>query len=217
MSESTSEMKTQICWASKEIYQRGLVNVGEGNISLRVKNQEEMIITPSMNNYLNPMPEDMVHITFEGKVLSPINNPSSEFFLHKYFYKQRSKVNCVIHTHSTYTSILAVQRKSLPMIFEEMGVFLGGGIQCSEYAKTGTEQLGKNALKAMGKQNAVILANHGLVIVGRSVKHCVFGAQLVEKMAKIYVTSISMGKVYEIPEEILSNLSDRFQVEFSTI
>ncbi len=210
-------MKNQICWASKEIYQRGLVNVGEGNISLRVKNQDEMVITPSGNNYLNPLPENMVHITFEGKVITEGKKPSTEYYLHRIFYEQRPRVNCVIHTHSTYASILAVQRKALPMIFEEMGVFLGGGVPCSEYARTGTEQLGKNALKAMGKQNAVILANHGLVIVGRSVKHCVFGAQLVEKMAKIYVTSISMGKVYEIPEEILSNLSDRFQVEFSTI
>ncbi|MHA1201937.1 MAG: class II aldolase/adducin family protein [Candidatus Heimdallarchaeaceae archaeon] len=217
MNKSISEIKNQICWASKEIYQRDLVNVGEGNISLRVKDQEEIVITPSLNNYLNPLPEDMVHITFEGKVLSPVSNPSSEFFLHKYFYKQRPKVNCVIHTHSTYASILAVQRKALPMIFEEMAVFLGGGVPCSNYAQTGTEQLGKNALKAMGKQNAVILANHGLIIVGKSVKHCVFGAQLVEKMAKIYVNSISMGEVFEIPEENLSSLLDRFQEEFSTI
>ena len=217
MNISISEMNNQICWASKEIYQRDLVNVGEGNISIRVKDKEEMVITPSMNNYLEPLPEDMVHITFEGKVLSPTSNPSSEFFLHKYFYKQRPKANCVIHTHSTYASILAVQRKALPMIFEEMAVFLGGGVPCSEYAQTGTEQLGKNALEAMGKQNAAILTNHGLIIIGRSVKHCVFGAQLVEKMSKIYVNSISMGEVYKIPEENLSNLLDRFQEEFSTI
>lgn len=217
MNISISEMKNQICWASKEIYQRGLVNVGEGNISLRVKNRNEMIITPSGNNYLNPLPTNMVHITFEGKVITEGEKPSTEYNLHRIIYEQRPRVNCVIHTHSTYSSILAVQRKALPMIFEEMMVFLGGGVPCSEYALTGTEQLGKNALKAMGKQNAVILANHGSITVGRSVKHCVFGAQLVEKMAKIYVKSISMGEVFEIPEENLSNLMNRFQEEFSTI
>jgi len=217
MNKSISEMKNQICWASKEIYQRGLVNVGEGNISLRVKNRNEMIITPSGNNYLNPLPTNMVHITFEDKVITEGKKPSTEYYLHRIFYEQRPRVNCVIHTHSTYASILAVQRKALPMIFEEMGAFLGGGVPCSEYAQTGTEQLGNNALQAMGKQNAVILANHGLVIVGRSVKHCVFGAQLAEKMAKIYVNSISIGEVFEIPEENLSNLLDRFQEEFSTI
>jgi len=217
MNKSISEMKNQICWASKEIYQRGLVNAGEGNISLRVNNQEEMVITPSGNNYLNPLPENMVHITFEGKVITEGKKPSTEYYLHRIFYKQRPRVNCVIHTHSTYASILAVQRKALPMIFEEMVAFLGGGVPCSEYARTGTEQLGKNALESMGKQNAVILANHGLVIVGRNVEHCVFGAQLVEKMAKIYVTSISMGKVFKIPEENLTSLINRFQEEFSTL
>ena len=217
MNISISETKNQISWASKEIYKRGLVNVGEGNISLRVKNQDEMVITPSGNNYLNPLSENMVHITFEGKIITVGRKPSTEYNLHRIFYEQRPRVNCVIHTHSTYASILAVQRKALPMIFEEMGVFLGGGVPCSEYARTGTEQLGKNALESMGKQNTVVLANHGVVIVGRSIEHCVFGAQLVEKMAKIYVTSISMGKVFEIPEENLSNLVDRFQEEFSTI
>ncbi len=217
MNKSISKIKNQICWASKEIYQRGLVNMGEGNISLRVEGKEEMIITPSGNNYLNPLPEDMVHITFEDKTLIMGKKPSSEYNFHRMIYQERSRAKCIIHTHSTYASILAVQRLSLPIIFEEMLVFLGGGVPCSAYAPTGTGELGKKALEAMGKQNAVILANHGFLIVGRNAEHCVFGAQLVEKMAKIYVTSISMGKVYEISEENLSNLTDRFKEEFSTI
>lgn len=216
MNISISEMKNQICWASKEIYQRGLVNVGEGNISLRVKNRDEMVITPSGNNYLNPLPANMVHITFEGKVITEGKKPSTEYYLHRIFYEKRPKVNCVIHTHSTYASILAVQRKALPMIFEEMAVFLGGGVPCSEYAQTGTDQLGINALDTMKKQNAVILANHGFLIVGRNIEHCVFGAQLVEKMAKIYVNSFLMGNVYELPPENLTELFRRFQQEFST-
>ena len=83
MNKSISEIKNQICWASKEIFQRDLVNVGEGNISLRVKDQEEMVITPSGNNYLNPLPENMVHITFEGKVKTLGKKPSTEYYLHR--------------------------------------------------------------------------------------------------------------------------------------
>ncbi|MBY9000766.1 MAG: class II aldolase/adducin family protein [Candidatus Heimdallarchaeota archaeon] len=216
MHASISEMKNQICWASKEIYQRGLFNIGEGNISLRVNNRDEMIITPSGNNYLNPLPENLVHVTFEGKIITEGQKPSTEYYLHRFFYEQRTRVNCIIHTHSTYASILAVQHRSLPIIFEEMLVFLGGGVSCSEYAATGTEELGVNALEAMGSQNAVILANHGLLIVGRNIEHCVFGSQLVEKMAKIYVKSVAMGKINEIPKGNVSRLLERFNQEFST-
>jgi len=216
MTDQISDLKEQLCWASQEIYQRGLVNIGEGNISIRVKGKKEMIITPSRNDYRKPVIEDMVHLTLTGKIIEGNKKPSSESYLHRVFYNARPNVNCIIHTHSPYTSSLSIQHKGIPVIFEEMLIFLGGSVPCSKYALAGTAKLGKNAILAMGKQNAVILANHGSLVVGKTMDYCVNTAQLVEKMAKIYVLANFSSDIKKIPEEKQVDFRLQFVEEFST-
>ncbi|MCK5157997.1 MAG: class II aldolase/adducin family protein [Candidatus Heimdallarchaeota archaeon] len=216
MTDQIRELKEQLCWASQEIYQRGLVNIGEGNISVRVKGKKEMIITPSRNDYRKPIIEDMVHLTLTGKIIEGNKKPSSESYLHRVFYNARPNVNCIIHTHSPYTSSLSIQHKGIPVIFEEMLIFLGGSVPCAKYALAGTAKLGKNAILAMGKQNAVILANHGSLVVGKTMDYCVNTAQLVEKMAKIYVLANFSSDIKKIPEEKQVDFRLQFVEEFST-
>lgn len=216
MTDQISELKEQLCWASQEIYKRGLVNIGEGNISVRVKGKEEMIITPSRNDYRKPVKDDMVHLTLSGKIIEGNKKPSSESYLHRVFYNVRPNVTCIIHTHSPYTSSLSIQHKGIPVIFEEMLIFLGGSVPCAKYALAGTAKLGKNAIQAMGKQNAVILANHGSLVVGKTMEYCVNTAQLVEKMAKIYVLANFSSEIKKIPEEQQVDFRLQFAEEFST-
>jgi len=193
MTDQISDLKEQLCWASQEIYQRGLVNIGEGNISIRVKGR------------------------LTGKIIEGNKKPSSESYLHRVFYNARPNVNCIIHTHSQYTSSLSIQHKGIPVIFEEMLIFLGGSVPCSKYALAGTAKLGKNAILAMGKQNAVILANHGSLVVGKTMDYCVNTAQLVEKMAKIYVLANFSSDIEKIPEEKQVDFRLQFVEEFSTV
>ncbi len=217
MTEQIRILKEQLCWASLEIYQRGLVNIGEGNISVRVNGKKEMIITPSGNDYRQPKIEDMVHLSLSGKLIEGNKKPSSESYLHRVFYNARPNVNCIIHTHSPYTSSLSIQHKGIPIIFEEMLIFLGGSVPCAKYALAGTAKLGKNALETMGNQNAVILANHGSLVVGKTMEYCVNAAQLVEKMAMIYVLANFSPDIKKIPEEQQVDFRLRFVEEFSTV
>ncbi len=217
MTDQISDLKEQLCWASQEIYQRDLVNIGEGNISVRVKGKKEMIITPSRNDYRKPVIEDMVHLALSGKIIEGNKKPSSESYLHRVFYNARPNANCIIHTHSPYTSSLSIQHKGIPIIFEEMLIFLGGSVPCAKYALAGTAKLGKNAILAMGKQNAVILANHGSLVVGKTMEYCVNTAQLVEKMAKIYVLANFSPDIKKIPEEKQVDFRLQFVEEFSTV
>ena len=217
MTDQIRDLKEQLCWASQEIYQRGLVNIGEGNISVRVNGKKEMIITPSRNDYRKPVIEDMVHLTLSGKIIEGNKKPSSESYLHRVFYNARPNASCIIHTHSPYTSSLSIQHKGIPVIFEEMLIFLGGSVPCAKYALAGTAKLGKNAIQAMGKQNAVIMANHGSLVVGKTMEYCVNTAQLVEKMAKIYVLANFSPDIKKIPEEQQVDFRLQFVEEFSTI
>jgi L-fuculose-phosphate aldolase len=210
------ELKIQLANACKEIFESDLVEHAEGNVSIKVPGKDEMIITPSGNDYSNPLPINMVHMDFDGKNFDNLNAPSSEFFMHRIIYQKRPDTKCILHTHSPFAATLAVTHQDLPVIIEEMAVQLGGGVKCTNFADAGTEELPLAALEAMGDQNAVILANHGTLVVGRNLAYCVKVAIIIEKMAKIYIHSKLIGQVHTIPKEKQQKFIQIFREKYST-
>ncbi len=217
MSNEITQLKDQLSASCKRIYFEGLVKHGEGNVSLRVFDRDQLIITPSGNNYSQPIPANMVHMNFEGTIFDEGLKPSSEYFMHRSIYQNRPKVKCILHTHSPFASSLAVSHKDLPIIIEEMALFLGGGVPCTKFASAGTEALPNEALKALKDQNVVILSNHGVLVVGKTLDYCIKTAVTVEKMAKIYINACMLGDVHVIPDEKVEHLKDMFRDRYSTI
>jgi L-ribulose-5-phosphate 4-epimerase len=205
------KLKEEVAAAAREIYHRGLVNPGEGNVSVRIPKTEEMLITPSYNQYATITAKDIVHMKMDGTKLSEGRPASTEYKLHAAIYNDRKKVKCVIHTHSPCASMLSVLRKNLPVLFEEMVAFLGGEVICAEFGQAHTEQLPQNALKALGINNAVILANHGAVLCGSDTEYVVNIATLLEKMSKIYLGALEVGEPFIIPEDKLAKFHEYFE------
>lgn len=210
-------LKTDVVNAAKWIYRKGLVDIGEGNVSTRIPYKNELLITPTYNDYENLIEKDIVHLRFDGKQLNKNKSPSTEFRLHVSIYKARPKAHAVIHTHSPYATMLSVIKKEIPILMEEMVILLGGDIKISNFELAHTEKIGINAINAMGKTNAILLANHGVLVCGRSIDLSLKAAELVEKMAMIYWGSLQIGKPSEIPNEAFIKFNEDFDSKFSTL
>ncbi|MBD3353695.1 MAG: class II aldolase/adducin family protein [Candidatus Lokiarchaeota archaeon] len=195
---------------AKRVYDRGLSQMGEGNVSVRVKRKNEMYITPSQNDYATMTPEDVVHIDFNGEHLSKGRRASSEFLLHKVLYESRKKAKCAIHCHAKHAIMLAVAGKKLPLIIEEMAFFIGGEVNVTDYAASGSVELGEKVIEAMGDANAVLIRNHGLFVCGRDMDTTVKVALLVEKMAEVYLGALQLGSIDPLPPEKTKKWIDMF-------
>ncbi len=202
--------------ACRRIYSAGLVQFGEGNVSARVPGADEFIITPTLNNYDKVSATDLVKMGFDGTQLGGGRKPSSEHRLHADIYVARPRVNFVIHTHSPYASMLSVARKPIPVVLEEMVIFLGGRVEVSEYVQANTEALGKAAVVALGESNAALLANHGMVAVGRNVDNALKACELVEKMAQVFWGASQVGEAHVVPAEFRKRFRDIFVEKYST-
>ena len=55
----------------------------------------------------------------------------------------------IVHTHSTFATVLAIARKSIPACHYMIAAFGGIDIRCADYATYGTKELSENALKAL--------------------------------------------------------------------
>lgn len=200
------EERQQVLEASLLMEKKGLVVGTSGNVSRRLsaaEGRDLMAITPSRRYYDTLSAEDIVVVDFEAEPVEGDLVPSAETLLHAAIYRARTDVGAVFHTHSVYASALAVAGRELPAILDDQVVFLGGGISVAPYGLPASEELSTNVVSALGGHNAVILANHGAVAVGRDLRRALTAAELLEKASQVYVMAASLGQVNLLPPDIV--------------
>ncbi len=196
--------KRQVIEAAQEMERKGLAVGTAGNISLRLKDpsgRDLLAITPSGRDYDTLKVDDIVVVDFAGQKVEGQLKASIETPMHIEVHKARKKVNAVVHAHPAFCSAVAVARLDIPPMIDEQVILIGGEIKVAEYAFPGTPDLAKNVVSALGPRNAVILANHGVLAVGRDMREALTICELAQELAKIYVSALSLGKVNQLPAE----------------
>jgi L-fuculose-phosphate aldolase len=199
------EEKKAILEASREMLDKGLVVGTAGNISMRLPpegDRQLLAITPSSRPYDILDIDDIQILDFEGDTVEGNLKPSMETGLHIGIYRARQDVNAVIHTHSIYASAVSVAGMNIPPILEDQVAFLGGEIKLAAYAAAGSQQLMENVLAVLDDRNAVMLANHGALGTGVSLRDAFTACELIEKTAHVYLLALSTGKVNTLDEHM---------------
>jgi L-fuculose-phosphate aldolase len=199
------EEKKAILEASREMLDKGLVVGTAGNISMRLPpegDRQLLAITPSSRPYDILDIDDIQILDFEGDTVEGSLKPSMETGLHIGIYRARQDVNAVIHTHSIYASAVSVAGMNIPPILEDQVAFLGGEIKLAAYAAAGSQQLVENVLAVLDDRNAIMLANHGALGTGVSLRDAFTACELIEKTAHVYLLALSTGKVNTLDEHM---------------
>ena len=214
MDEVTNLLRNNLIEMGQRLLREGLVAGTGGNISLRLPSGDQVLITPSGMPYLTLQPADLVVLDLAGQVVAGERRPSIERELHLRIYQQRPDVQAVVHTHSVYASAVAATRQSIPPILDVIVDAVGGEIPCAEYAPHGSSQLAQNCWAALGSNNAVLLANHGVVAVGADLEQAYTVSQIVENAAKVYLLSHLIGKPVMLAQEVVDYEKAFMQTEY---
>jgi L-fuculose-phosphate aldolase len=191
----------EVLAAAKELLEKGLVEGTAGNISAR-QQDGNIVITPSSLDYREMTLEDLVVISPAGEVVSGHRPPSSEKLLHLSCMGAYEDIACVIHSHAIYASMFAVAQQPVPACIDEFSVYIGGDVRCTEYAMSGTDELGEQAVKALEGRGAALIANHGMVAVAPTTGKAMHITALVERSAKIIWGARQLGEIHHLPEKV---------------
>ncbi|AMD16585.1 fructose-bisphosphate aldolase [Methanobrevibacter sp. YE315] len=174
----------EIISVSNEIYDKGLVSGKSGNISAKFggENGEYIAITPTLKSLSDLNEEDIVLVDMQGNALTK-GKPSSEVNMHLEIYKKRPDVNAIVHTHSPYATGFSFSSKRLKRL-EGFGKINSEYIASIEYEKPGSDELAKSASENIGKEDVLILKNHGVICVAATLKEAKLLAVFVEEIAK---------------------------------
>ena len=201
--KEVNKLKMEIVEAGKRMLHKGLVIGASGNISIRISGEDKIVITPSQIKYDKIGVNDIVVVDFKKNVLEGDRSPSVETGMHIGVYETRPDVGAIVHTHSVYASAIASLGKTIPPFLDDIVLMLGGEIEVAEYGMPGSKELAENAVRALGKKNAVLLANHGSLSCGKDLEGAFVNAELVERVAKIFILSSLLGKPKNLPQEVV--------------
>lgn len=173
----------------------GLTKGTGGNLSVFIRSENKMLITPSGIEYHKIKPEDIVLMDLEGNVLEGEIKPSSEFEMHSEIYKNRDDIDAIIHTHATYTTAVSCLNIDLPAVHYLIAVGGGKDVKCAKYATFGTPELAVNARIAMEGRKAVLLANHGLLAGAKNLANALNITDELEFVSQLYLLTMNNNPV----------------------
>jgi L-fuculose-phosphate aldolase len=188
----------------------GLNQGTSGNISARYG--EEMLITPSAVPYDAMKPDMIASMPLEGEYgtwQGPLQ-PSTEWRFHLDIMRARADVGAIVHTHSTYATVLAIARKAIPACHYMMAAFGGTDIRCAGYARYGTKELSELALTALEGRNGCLLANHGMIALGANLDKAMWLAVELETIARQYYLSLALDHRFILSEEEIAETARGF-------
>ncbi|HEY3164831.1 MAG TPA: class II aldolase/adducin family protein [Candidatus Limnocylindrales bacterium] len=192
---NSDEVRAEVVRVAKLLQLRGLAVGTSGNVGARL-DDGRIVITPSTMDYDGMTPEDIVIVDADGSPSEGTHRPSSELALHVAVFAARPDVHAIVHTHSPFAAAYAAVRRPVPPAHYVLALLVGPGrdtLNVARYATFGTEELARNAVEALGGDNAVLLANHGAIAVAGSLRSALARAERVEELAMIAWRAEQLG------------------------
>jgi L-fuculose-phosphate aldolase len=210
MDKAELQLRRDIVAACRSMNAMGINQGTSGNISARYG--DHMLITPSGVPYDEMDPKDIVPMPLKGPYGSYEGDlvPSSEWRFHLDIMLARPEVGSVVHTHSTYATTLAICGLEIPPVHYMIAAAGGPSIRVAPYATYGTEELSKNALRALEGRTCCLLGNHGMIATGATLKRAMWLAVELETLAKQYYLTLAIGKPQILSDVEIGHVVEKF-------
>lgn len=205
MNNQEKEIREQICEIGRRVWLKGWVASNDGNISMKLDNNT-VITTPTGVSKGFMVPDMLAKVDLDGNVLTGKLKPSSEIKIHLEAYKRRDDVRAFLHAHPPITTGFAVANipldfKTLPEIIISLGQ-----IPLAKYGTPSTTELSDSISELLICHDAILLANHGAITVGKDVMNAYYKMESVELFAKITLTAHQLGGMKPISEPDIEKL-----------
>ncbi|MGE5384820.1 MAG: class II aldolase/adducin family protein [Betaproteobacteria bacterium] len=200
-------LRQQLIGTAQQMAASGLNKGTAGNLSVR--HPEGFLITPTGMDYAALMPEDIPLVGLDG-ISTGRRQPSSEWRFHRDIYAARPEAGAVLHAHSPFAVSLACLRLEIPAFHYMIARFGGANVRCAEYATFGTQALSDAALAALRERSACLLANHGMLVLGRNLETVLALGIEFETLCEHYWRACQLGSPVLLSRDEMTAVLEKF-------
>lgn len=204
----TLALRNELVSTAKRMSALGLTPGMSGNVSVR--GERGILVTPSGMPYDELQPDDMVQLGEDGNIRPGQRTPTSEWRLHRDIMASRRDVGAIVHTHSLYCTALSMLRQPLPAVHYAIVLAHTDEVPCADYATFGSPELALNVVSALQGGNACLMANHGMVALGGTLKEALRVAAEIETLANQYWHACQLGQPHVLDGRELEKVRARF-------
>jgi ribulose-5-phosphate 4-epimerase/fuculose-1-phosphate aldolase len=184
-----SETRQQLVELAASLFARGFSVGSAGNISVRLA--DGFLITPTNSSFGRLDPARLSRLDTEFRHVDG-DKPSKEVFMHRAFYRARPDAGAVVHLHSTMATAVAClpdvdTNSPIPPLTPYFVMRVGRSMPLVEYYRPGDPAMEPAINLAAHDARAVLLANHGPVVSGKTLFDAVYAAEELEEAAKLYL------------------------------
>lgn len=184
-----NRLREQIVVYGQSLFDRGLTMGSSGNISVRL-GDGGWLMTPT-NACLGRLdPAQLARLDANGNLVDG-DAPTKESFLHMAMYDERPQSGAIVHLHSTHSVAVSCLPETDPCDcippLTAYYVMRVGKLPLVPYHIPGDPALAGAVRGLAGKHSAVLLANHGPVVAGKTLEAAVYATEELEETAKLFL------------------------------
>jgi L-fuculose-phosphate aldolase len=201
-------LRDQLAWACRILAAEGYADLTLGHISARGPEGEVWIKRKGVA--LDEVePDDVVSLDDTDAVLH------LETVLHTGVYRAREDVGAVVHGHPPHATALGATTADLALLTHDGILFADGVGRFDDPDLIVDDDQGDRVASALGRRRAVLMQNHGVLVVGKDVPWAVLTAITLERAARLQSIASTLGELRPIaPELALQLLPVKYRDEF---
>lgn len=204
---SEYEIKKEICEIGKRIYNRGMVAANDGNISVKL-NDNEFLCTPTGVSKGFMTPEFICKVDAKGNVIQANKGyrPSSEIKMHMRVYKHRPDVGAVVHAHPSYATSFAIAGIPLTQPIMPEAVIALGCVPIAKYGTPSTDEIPDAVEEYLDYYDAVLLESHGALSWSSDLTNAYYKMESLEFYAELLYKANQLGGPKEFDQATVEKL-----------
>lgn len=216
-----SELKRKVALAYQILYMEGAATDDTlGHLSARLPGQSVSCVKPWGVGFDEVDPTNLLEMSVEGtKIGGGPGRLHSEMPIHNEIYKARTDINCVIHIHPFFATLLTgVWKQRLLILSEDALPFAQAPGYYDSSALIRSSELGAAVAAELGSKHTLLLRNHGVITVAPTVEQAVVLAVQLERAAHDHLTMSQRPRMQDIAtnDESMTSADDASGVGYCT-
>ena len=192
--DTLARLKQALCDGGRILSYKGLTE-SFGHISARFPGQEKCLIT-TRGALAFVQPNEIEEVDFEGNKLTRHSVPGApnEVFLHTEIYRARPEVMAIARTQSPWCEVYGIRLEPVRPVHDFGAMLMGETALFDEPMLGDVKDIGKRAVKRLGKNHAILLRGNGNLVVGGSVEEAVVRAVFLDESAHLQYRAQVLGR-----------------------
>ena len=182
-----------------------------GHLSARMPGSSNLIlIQPRDTSRAALLPEDLLVVDLDGRVVSGHGIPPAETAIHTGVYRSRPDVNMVCHGHPTLSTCFSMTTTGMvPMRHFAYKIPNGLAVH-PDPTHIRTAEQGAAVAETLGTAAACLLRSHGTVVVARTMPELLMDCLDLEENARTQLLAAQLGELLPLTPSEVSDLAESY-------